>query len=666
MIGRPETEAEVVLLDRVHAKCGAAVGAAIRASIIEIACGPEPEEVQALIDRFVEQTGAAGLREALTADAAAREAFVRELSASFGLEDELVAALIASSRAGNCPNRRRPAPSRTRYASGWSRRCCCSKSARPQRRSARGRRSLQKRSSLATRRIQERLARETGEMLRPLANDLAPEQPPPLVAAARDAEAARERIAASDFVEGIRGYVAAADAARAADWPLMATGFELAIAGALTDVAGARRNSRRRSGRLESGEPNLARGSGQLQDQALDLGLAAADRLVDRGELAASDDLLARSAAVLARLEPLVSARGGPGRHVAMMSQLAMLRRAQAQRSGDFEQLRQAAAAADAAIAVAEELGEEEHVRRLTPWAIVQLELGRWTGTARTWTRRCAGSRRSQRRVDPDEDPIGWAWAENNVAVVLSDKASLGNDARMLREAADTYRRIAGRVDPEAEPDAWATYTRNLANSLVKLGGWEGSAGPVREAIGELEKLRAFEAEREAGLAAADTLSKLAHAWWQIGYLERDVAAHDKAAALMREAAEVYDPETAARFRVAAELQLGDILREAGELAADPGKLTAAAETYAAARVTAEASWATPALRRRDAAAGGRAAPGHNAGRCSEPCGGPSGAGGGGGGHRRGAVARRGHTRVGAARRGGRAPRRGAWGDAAR
>ncbi len=273
-----------------------------------------------------------------------------------------------------------------------------------------------------------------------------------------------------------------------------------------------------------------------------------------------------------------------------MMSQLAMLRRAQALRSGDFEQLRQAAAAADAAIAVAEELGEEEQVRRLTPWAIVQLELGRWTGDSAYLDEALRGFKKVAAARDPDEDPIGWAWAENNVAVVLSDKASLGNDARVLREAADTYRRIAGRVDPKAEPDAWATYTRNLSNSLVELGGWEGSVGPVREAIGELEKLRAFEAEREAGLAAADTLSKLAHAWWQIGYLERDVAAYDKAAALTREAAEVYDPETAARFRVEAELQLGDILREAGDLAVDLGKLTAAAEAYAAARVTAEAS----------------------------------------------------------------------------
>ncbi len=236
VIGRPETEAEVVLLNRVQAKCGAAARAAIRASVIEIACGPEPEEVQSLIDRFVEQTGAAGLREALAADAAEREAFVRELSASFGLEDELVASLIAELENGALSDqtaagvlegalRERMVQALLLLRIGQTAEALGARQA-----------ELAQAIVAGDGAETERLARETGEMLRPLANDLAPEQPPPLVAAARDAEAARERIAASDFVEGIRGYVAAADAARAANWPLMATGFELAVAGVLTDA----------------------------------------------------------------------------------------------------------------------------------------------------------------------------------------------------------------------------------------------------------------------------------------------------------------------------------------------------------------------------------------------------------------------------------------------
>jgi tetratricopeptide (TPR) repeat protein len=585
VVGKPETEAEVRVLDRVRAKCGAAAGAGIEGSVIDVACGPAPEEVQALIDQFVAASGAEGIRDALAQDAAGREQLIAALSGSFGLEDDLVAAVLAGLEGSDTSE------------DGAAAALDAALSARMQqallllRIGQTGDALGSRQSEIAAAVVAgdaagaDRLMRETGEMLRPLAQDLAPEVLPPLVDAARLVEAARESLAAGAFKDGIEGLARAGDLVRA-DWPLMGRGFDIAAADALTDP-----RARATLGAAEDVSAGIWLGvADDLHETALTLGLASAEQLGTVGETAVGDDLLERAEAVLARLAPLVTPEGDPWRYVALESELASLSRARAQRSGDIRQLEKAKAEADAALAVAEKLGEDEAVRRLTTWAIVELDLGRWTGDASHLDSALAAFERVAAARDAETDLVGWASAQNNIAVVQADKAGLERDTALLSDAAGTYRGVARRIDPESHPADWVLYTRNLASTLVTLGAWEGSSSPVREAIDELEKLRAFDAEDNADLASANTIEALARAWWQIGQLDADLEAHQKAAALMGEAVQIYDPATAARSRVVSQRSQGDIYRDAGELASDPAIFAAAAESYAAARATADAS----------------------------------------------------------------------------
>lgn len=589
VVGKPETDAEARLLDRIRAKCGAAVGASIEGSLIEVTCGPEPAEVQALIDRFVAASGVDGIRDALAQDEAARQQFIAALGASFGIEDALVAGLLADVEASDI------ADDDAGGALDAALRARMQRALRLLRIGQTGDALRARQAEIAGAAVAgdiaetERLVRETGEMLRPLADDLAPETPPPLVAAARRAEAAARSIEALDFAAGIEGYVAAADAVRD-EWPLIARGYELALAVALTDDRALPASRAAFTGLDDAATGIWLETASGLRATAIDLGLAAAGRLGDRGDNAVGDDLPQAAATLLASLAPLVTAEDDPPRYVAVNSMRAWLLRWQAIRTGDIALLEAAEVSADAAIRVAEQIGEDEHVRYLTDWGLVQLELGSWTGDAAKLDAALEAFQRVAAASDPETDIEAWASAQNNVAAAQGNKARLLGDPELLAATAETFRGVARRVDPATDAENWALYTRNLAKTLVTLAGWQGSTTPAREAIGELEKLRAFEAERPDDLAATDTIAALARAWWQTGYLDRDPATLAKAAALMGEAAARYDPVTAARPRVVAQLSQGDIHRDAGELASDPGAFAAAAAIYAQARATADAT----------------------------------------------------------------------------
>ena len=587
-VGKEESEAETQLLAGIRAKCGAAVGEQIAGSVIEIACGPGPDEVEKLIDDFVRRSGADSLQSALAGDRAARQELIDQLSASFGLEDGLVEALVANLEAADLSD------SEAAGELDRAMRAQVQQALTLLKIGTTGDTLKARQGEIAQAVVSgdapeaERLLQDTGEMLRPLADDLAPEVLPPLVAASRSAQEARDA-AASDPVAAIRGYVAAMEQVRDT-WPVVAEAYEMAAAELL---ANDRAGPAVRETFGGAGDPAVGIWLDIAQRQrgrALDLGLAAADRIVRQGKWAVDDALLQEAADVLVSVEPLIAREQDPKRYVALNTALASLQLENAQRSGDWETLRRAESAADAAIDAAEALGEEEVLSHLTTWASVQLYLGRWSGDPSYLDRALDAFERVAGSQDADQDLATWASAQNNVAVVQSDKAAMDRDTAALSQAAATYRRIAARMDQDKQPESWAHYTRNMASALNTLGGWEGFEAPIRESISALEELRAFEAEGEPDLASAYTIEKLAQAWWELGYQTKDPDAYATAAQLMGDAVEIYDPETAARQRVTAQLQLGDIRQAAAAMSSRADDYLAAADAYSAARSTAEAS----------------------------------------------------------------------------
>lgn len=543
---------------------------------IELECGPEPDDIEALVDHFVETSGAADIKQALAGDAQARQEFVRALADYYHLEDETVATLVAGLEQGE--------------GFGEDAADRIDSVLRVQMRRA----LLLLRMGRAADRLHveqaevaeaivagkddaaAELLQKAGESLRPLVNDLAPpalsrnETVAALVDEAAAASEAGDLQAAADLLYGAAQEVAA-------DMPLVADAYRLAAVNAIE------RSDLSPDDYLAAASDLRIAAARRLNEASFEAAMAAAAAMRERGDDLVDGTLLQRSVDVVNSVARTVDAEDDPERYYRVQTELATLKWRLGVRRNSLDAQLDAERAAEAALRVTEQLG----VRgwdALNVWGNVQLELARLMSEPERLGEALGAYERLAREADSADDQGTWATATANIALVNELRAREAGDALLLAEAAAAYRDLLAELDRHDDEDAWAYNKNRLASVLYTRGVWEGSGAAVREAIREIDAVKALHAEDGAVLPWAEAAQAEALMWGALGRMEQQPNHFETAAELMAKAAEVYDTGETLWAWINLEEARAHLLAGAAELSSSAAGYLDAAEAISGAR----------------------------------------------------------------------------------
>jgi tetratricopeptide (TPR) repeat protein len=553
----PEREAR-----QIAGECAAAAGGSMTIESIDIACGPNENEVQGLITRFVDEAGVTDIRAALSKDAEARSRFVTELGNALHLSDETVETLIRELEGVDASENEL----RARLSKSVRERMTLSLMLLKIGQTADLLHGRQSETAQAIVNGDLNKARavlhETGEKIRPLADKLAPEQFPPLVASAQLAVDATRYQKERKYEQAALAYQQAADSI-ADRWPLIADALLLSSAYA-TQVAGVEQNNHRM---MDLAAKLQLEAAGRYNEIAVDTGINAADTLRQSGEKRMGSAQLKRAIAILKRLEPQVDRTSDPSRYVALQSGIGSTLWRLGQRSTNNSLLLQAETFAKNALDTAETLNEPSTLAdALVVWGNVQLELGARGGDLDRIDHAISAYKRASKAFDLDHELRGWLSARNNIGAAYDQKARIKKDPEILTEEIEIYRDTLRRLSREEHGDLWALVKSNLARALMSQGKQKNDSRLLRMAAQELEATLSYYKPETDSLAWAKTSQTLATVWSEIGITERNEDALQKAVSLVQNTIESYDPKVAPLPWAIAHFDLGKILFDWAEL----------------------------------------------------------------------------------------------------
>jgi tetratricopeptide (TPR) repeat protein len=419
-----------------------------------------------------------------------------------------------------------------------------------------------------------------GNKIRPLADELAPEQLPPLVSSAQLAVDGLRYVEERKFEQAALAYQQAADHV-ADEWPLIADAWLLSSAYA-AQLAGVKQNNQLMTDLAIKIQLEAA---GRFNEIAVDTSINAADILRQSGKNQLDRAQLERALTTLKRLEPQVDRTSDPNRYVALQSGIASTLWRLGERSADDSLLFQAEISARNALDTAETLNEPLMLASaLVEWGNVQLELGSRGGGPDRLDQAISAYKRASEIIDADEELRTWARARNNIANAYLEKSREKNDPDILMEAVKTYRDTLRRLSREEHGDLWAIVKSNLGRALMTQARQKNDTHLLRMAAQELEATLSYYKPETASLAWAQTSLALANVWREIGINERDEDALQKAVSLVQNTIEGYDPKAAPRHWATAHFTLGNILFALAELAPRAETYKASASAFNSAR----------------------------------------------------------------------------------
>lgn len=557
---------------RVELQCALA-GAEIIVSKVELDCGPEAEEIDELVQKFVAQSGADTLREALLRDETARADFVEALSEASLLEEETVEALVEQLTAADSP------------FSDEIAELDADLRARMQRASAvvqvgqLADRMQQRQAEIADALVADDSNRadaaivSTGEELRPMADDFAPIEDAPIVAAARvlqEAGAAYQRGA----------YGEAADAyARAAD--LISLDL-LSDALRIWAVDSVELSDRDPADYLDTATAYRLQSAERLSSAAIRSGIDAAVALRRHGENLLDDGRLDEARVIIKRLAVSADPNVDMRQHFNVYNELAILTTIIARRNRDPDKFRDAAKAAAAALDSARDLGEDDTARALITWGNTQLDLYYNVGTTGALASAFDAYSEAAKILDPEDDLVNWSVAAGNMAIVQTQRSRVENDPELLEDAIETYRDLLGRV--KRGTLRWQQTTGDLASALLNLGVWRQDASRIREAIQKLDTLTESYENDQNAWRAFETRRNLASAWRLLGRETSNTSDFDRAADILAELQLEEDLDGALDLWVELKVEQGRLSEEIGRLNGNANEYLAAAGHYAQAR----------------------------------------------------------------------------------
>ena len=580
-----EREAEALV---VAAECGAAAGDGIEIRLVDIECGPEPEEIEKLIATFSEQSGIGSLRDAISADTDARKQFVSNMSKALNLEEATVARLlgelddVAVDEDGL--RRRLSGELRTRMTRAlalFRMRQGADRLAEAHRLAAHAAASGDMMSADAS-------MRAAGTFLRPVIDDLAPVEHPTLVRAAMLAEQARTLGQNGKSRAAAINYYDAAEIARGLSRHL-ADSYVLEAA-----------DQAERAGR-NGGDPqmvdwaietrlNLADSYGWI---AADLLIDAADGLLEKSEQTLGLEDIERAEREMRELIPFIESKAEPllvGRFSRRLSGILLEK---GKRTGRDDALTVALQESTRSVDALEGNGSEiEVARSLNQRGNVQWNLGRRRKDLNLLDAAVADFERASAIYKKIGHDGGVRIVDNNLAGVNLTRGDLTGDSAYLEEAVQVYRRLAEGADPETDAGRWALYKNNLGIVQQRLGNADGNVATLRQAertFSEVLEVRTLEVSANDWFTSSRSLAQVAH----------DIARHSENAEQFQAAAGLFDEIISVLSPMSEPKRFSDLLRDRsrtyydwGRLSSDPEKLELALSDITRAEMI-SAGWVT-------------------------------------------------------------------------
>lgn len=567
----PEEEAR-----KIAGECAAAAGGALTLKSIDINCGPDEEELQSLIYQLVQTAGVPDIRAVLDKDAEARSRFVTEFGKALNLSDETVETLIGELEGVDASEGKL----RARLSSTIRERMTLSLMLLKIGQTADLLHGYQSKIAQAIVDGEFEAARaalhEAGEEIRPLADELAPWQPPPLVASAQLALEADTYAEEGKHEQAALAYQQSAEII-AGRWPLIADALLLASTHA-AQRAGSKENDQQMAFAAANTQLEAA---GRFSEVALNTAIHAADIFREGGKHRVDSGQLEHALAILRRLEPQVDLEIDPARYTALQTGIASTLWRLGERSAETALLLQAETAADRALAAAETLDAPAILTNaLIVWGNIQLEFGERNLDPDRLDDAISAYQRASGMLDVDNELRNWVRARNNIAVAYSAKFRVEGDPRILSHEAKIYRDSLRRLDRDEHGDLWALVRSNLGGVLLIQARQENSTGLFRMAADELKAALSYYTPETTPLAWAQTSQALAQVWSEVGITEKDEKALRQAAALIEDIIEVLDRQATPYPWALAHFNLGYILYALAELAPKVDTYQAAAAAY--------------------------------------------------------------------------------------
>ena len=579
----PATPEGQAVLDGAVASCGIAALRDIRDAAIEVDCGATADDIDKVIAKVVAESGAESLIALLEKDAAQRDRIVQDLARLAGVDADLMDALLTRMQAaggsatdGSAADIDTALHKRMHQAVVLVRMGAIA-------------------GFLAERQAEAADAIATGDAdaldsafssaavgLRRLADDLAPPEVSDIAAVALFIDTAEDLLAEGDPFGAILSIEDASRTISSAR-PAMARALELAA----LDILAAPEWRETLRDRIEEPayDPQKVAAQRQLliveemRDDALTLGISAANLLLDRSDTALDTATLDDARTTLDQIARFVDSGTEHARVAQLERARSTIRLQDYQRSGDLQTLQEANDLAETALTAALNIDPAWALPYQTNLGLARMRLGRMTGDRDALNEALDAFKVVADSRSSDTDLRGWASAQNNVAAALQSLAAEG-DLSYYEDSVAVFRQIAHRMDEVGFREEWAFYTRNLAKTLTTLGAEARSPARLREAARALDSVLTYEQGRGMSRALVETQEQLAWVWSQIAVIETNAGAFDRADGLISDVITVYREANLPIDEIEAERQRLDFRWNRGIAFDDAALIAAAADGY--------------------------------------------------------------------------------------
>ncbi len=205
-------------------------------------------------------------------------------------------------------------------------------------------------------------------------------------------------------------------------------------------------------------------------------------------------------------------------------------------------------------------------------WAVAQNNLGttlQALGGLEQGVERLEEAVRAYRaalQVTPrDSAPANWAVIQNNLGLAHMSIGERGPGARQFERAVDAYRSALEVTTRDDSPGNWATIQSNLAGALAAIGEREGGTQRLEQAVASYQSALEVYTRQEAPNDWAMTLSNLGLALNLLGERESSVDRLNQAVSAYLSAMEVVTRESAPADWAIIQNNLGNVLSSIAE-----------------------------------------------------------------------------------------------------
>jgi tetratricopeptide (TPR) repeat protein len=205
-------------------------------------------------------------------------------------------------------------------------------------------------------------------------------------------------------------------------------------------------------------------------------------------------------------------------------------------------------------------------------WALVQnnrgnalLVIGEREGNTARIQEAVAAYRAALEEFPRERVPLDWAMVQHNLGNAILALGERESNAARLEQAREAYRAALEERTRERMPLGWAQTQANLGNALLALGERQNSRDRIEEAVAAYSAALEERTRESVPLDWAETQSNLGVALWQLGKRESSTARLQQAVDAFRFALLEYSPDLMPLDRARSQSYLGETLQLLGE-----------------------------------------------------------------------------------------------------